>query len=177
MCGEQMTISGAKAAILGSPPRVRGTVWSWTRPAAKFRITPACAGNRVKNRTFIGINPDHPRVCGEQRQLCVLALVKVGSPPRVRGTGAVVDARIHGLGITPACAGNRLYGWAWTCRAKYHPRVCGEQAAAAEEIVSGEGSPPRVRGTDTIHGASSLPWRITPACAGNSSRYGRLGRA
>ena len=50
--------------------------------------------------------------------------------------------------------------------------MCGEQAAAAEEIVSGEGSPPRVRGTGD-HLFLYFPFAgITPACAGNSKKMG-----
>ena len=50
---------------------------------------------------------DHPRVCGEQATLDGGHGVRLGSPPRVRGTGGdtfmiQVDGR-----ITPACAGNR----------------------------------------------------------------------
>ena len=45
VCGEQFCISSVRFAILGSPPRVRGTVIIPIRKFICFRITPACAGN------------------------------------------------------------------------------------------------------------------------------------
>ena len=86
VCGEQ-----AKATIVhhvkhGSPPRVRGTVASVIAMAGDERITPACAGNRWLRSRWTRYPPDHPRVCGEQRDLLLLHNAHRGSPPRVRGT-------------------------------------------------------------------------------------------
>ena len=91
------------------------------------RITPACAGNSCTG-IFLDVNRgDHPRVCGEQLIPALRKALRIGSPPRVRGTvffAALVSA---GCRITPACAGNRLPGnKPWRCRWD-HPRVCGEQ--------------------------------------------------
>ena len=45
VCGEQLDHNKIKSPVLGSPPRVRGTVKSLRHPFGAFRITPACAGN------------------------------------------------------------------------------------------------------------------------------------
>ena len=46
VCGEQYQMLLKLYVVLGSPPRVRGTV-SWpTQTVLPHRITPACAGNR-----------------------------------------------------------------------------------------------------------------------------------
>ena len=45
VCEEQRIHSPAVAVLVGSPPRVRGTVFFWGRLAHGGRITPACAGN------------------------------------------------------------------------------------------------------------------------------------
>ena len=153
------------------------------------RITPACAGNRYTHRgllDIVGITPacagnsdsfrhfplngkDHPRVCGEQSHIAKMQKILAGSPPRVRGT-VLDNGRIgYKERITPACAGNSA---AWRgCRASYtdHPRVCGEQVGALQHGRGGAGSPPRVRGTDSLHLLHHLLPRITPACAGNSA--------
>ena len=49
-----------------------------------------------------------------------------------------------------------------------HPRVCGEQDGDTYGNLEGEGSPPRVRGTECQLRQNPIPHRITPACAGNS---------
>ena len=86
VCGEQQIMCRQKAAVAGSPPRVRGTATERKREFCICRITPACAGNSDPGRSQIpglGITPacagnrlseekgrctgkDHPRVCGEQ---------------------------------------------------------------------------------------------------------------
>ena len=74
MCGEQYKAVVSNEMVLGSPPRVRGTV-IWTAICTRLdRITPACAGNRAVGffeRTRV---KDHPRVCGEQFVLLIILL-------------------------------------------------------------------------------------------------------
>ena len=73
--------------------------------------------------------------------------------------------------ITPACAGKSFprrarHGCRWD-----HPRVCGEKTAQIAEILNLPGSPPRVRGKVCTHLWTVERDRITPACAGKSSRH------
>ena len=49
-----------------------------------------------------------------------------------------------------------------------HPRVCGENLQYNGTIPLDKGSPPRVRGKQTLHPLQSHPQRITPACAGKT---------
>ena len=71
-------------------------------------ITPACAGNSFNFYIRIRLCKDHPRVCGEQYASRQQRKPVWGSPPRVRGTGAPMTDEAVEMGITPACAGNRL---------------------------------------------------------------------
>ena len=48
VCGEQSVLRGGDIAIEGSPPRVRGTGSHMMQRWGDVRITPACAGNRLK---------------------------------------------------------------------------------------------------------------------------------
>ena len=153
---------------MGSPPRVRGTVSPEAAELYQDRITPACAGNSLFSIPNRFVDPDHPRVCGEQITPDVDQPLLKGSPPRVRGTDILsweweTDSR-----ITPACAGNRAPPPPIFLRRKDHPRVCGEQQSALESINVQKGSPPRVRGTVVAARRSGKRSRITPACAGNS---------
>ena len=47
MCGEQNLKNITVNIGIGSPPRVRGTVYPRKQAKMDARITPACAGNRL----------------------------------------------------------------------------------------------------------------------------------
>ena len=90
-------------------------------------ITPAYAGKSVRRQLILLASPDHPRVCGEKFRLVILAVMLVGSPPRMRGKVIrPYDMPLYQR-ITPAYAGKRKQGC--TQKTKYgdHPRVCGEK--------------------------------------------------
>ena len=167
-CGEQTASAASAAFTSGSPPRVRGTVYSDVLFIVEQGITPAGAGNRFHLPCGDHSAKDHPRGCGEQFKIFQLSTANEGSPPRVRGTG---NSRKKTQGrdrITPAGAGNRdcrdcpavLY---WD-----HPRGCGEQQAGTCKITFTKGSPPRVRGTALEGFLKGKRSGITPAGAGNS---------
>ena len=134
---------------MGSPPRVRGTESQWQPIPQDLRITPACAGN--SSSLGRGVNS------------------RWGSPPRVRGTVTICICLHQLAGITPACAGNRKSVLFDLIGMKDHPRVCGEQGGIWGWQRLRWGSPPRVRGTVFINPINGERYRITPACAGNSS--------
>ena len=148
VCGEQHSIFLALALYVGSPPRVRGTALPWRKCNASRRITPACAGNRRRSHRGVASIQDHPRVCGEQALPPASVFKEEGSPPRVRGTVQLDFAGLNCARITPACAGNSPPILSVYMIGKDHPRVCGEQLFCLPYAVGGEGSPPRVRGTD-----------------------------
>ena len=130
VCGEQYFADSIDDNQPGSPPRVRGTVSPEAAELYQDRITPACAGNR-KNAIYCKASKgDHPRVCGEQALAIFSPPHKVGSPPRVRGTGSAAPMRISVIRITPACAGNSTGSYSPKAQVRDHPRVCGEQPPA-----------------------------------------------
>ena len=91
------------------------------------RITPACAGNSTTPPPVMVWVVDHPRVCGEQGFGSNFGTCNIGSPPRVRGTVKFNVLGYMESGITPACAGNRLFRVCSFEPCTDHPRVCGEQ--------------------------------------------------
>ena len=107
VCGEKYTCAAVRACRLGSPPRVRGKVARRGLAFSGFGITPACAGKSSSAKMQPTTRWDHPRVCGEKSLLMKLMCFMVGSPPRVRGKGAVPSAPVAAPRITPACAGKR----------------------------------------------------------------------
>ena len=59
---------------------------------------------------------------------------------------------------------------------RVHPRVCGERKLIKARIINGDGSSPRVRGTDDDVVPVEVLDRFIPACAGNGVRGMRPGR-
>ena len=150
VCGEQSPSGCKLCTFLGSPPRVRGTVATFTTVSTVLRITPACAGNRKGRQHLHSPESDHPRVCGEQVLIPEFILKLIGSPPRVRGTVHNLQTGTFIKGITPACAGNSKQAFLALGLLGDHPRVCGEQRIRTTGCKYIYGSPPRVRGT-VIH--------------------------
>ena len=107
-------------------------------------------------------------MCGEKRKGDYMAVLCMGSPPRVRGKALWRGLRVATRRITPACAGkSKLRNRTQHIR-RDHPRVCGEKLQAEQAATIQQGSPPRVRGKVIgIHPLVFLTG-ITPACAGKS---------
>ena len=139
-------------------------------------ITPAYAGKSVRIAPVFITHRDHPRVCGEKRGRDGLALLRTGSPPRMRGKELGFHIVAVKIGITPAYAGKRRCPRFRPGKTRDHPRVCGEKGKNHPRKPYCEGSPPRVRGkgspTYTRKGARG----ITPAYAGKSSHQHGAGR-
>ena len=176
MCGEKFLVSGVNRKNQGSPPRVRGKERENGSPLYITRITPACAGKSLAGCLRRQSTRDHPRVCGEKEEAVRSAVASVGSPPRVRGkvTGAHFQRRA--IRITPACAGKRIRFNSLLIFPRDHPRVCGEKTYWTLRSKLIQGSPPRVRGKAGNCGTARGKGRITPACAGKSSRQSWMRR-
>ena len=127
VCGEQRIAGKCKMREVGSPPRVRGTEVLDTISGKLGRITPACAGNRLRRHYSFELLQDHPRVCGEQAANIPRRPPLMGSPPRVRGTDNTDGDTMSTRRITPACAGNSIFFPSRPVACWDHPRVCGEQ--------------------------------------------------
>ncbi len=66
VCGEQTLTLSQTRSLIGSSPRVRGTVIVFPVLLLAPRFIPACAGNSNAGILRDGPYPVHPRVCGEQ---------------------------------------------------------------------------------------------------------------
>ena len=87
VCGEQKLCYTVICCFKGSSPRVRGTVLLDALILGRGGIIPACAGNSTYKVAKNSRDWDHPRVCGEQSVGRSKKPSRVGSSPRVRGTG------------------------------------------------------------------------------------------
>ena len=106
VCGEHHTSSWMLSCVVGSSPRMRGTLFGVLVFTTSRGIIPAYAGNTI-SVTFSRIDVrDHPRVCGEHLT-----------------TGISIPIF---MGIIPAYAGNTLRPSGQQTDRRDHPRVCGE---------------------------------------------------
>ena len=162
VCGEKDWLISQFFSEQGSPPRMRGKVACKDGSAITFRITPAYAGKSVTVGSCVAPTGDHPRVCGEKAPSLSGCGSCQGSPPRMRGKVTLLYALADKEGITPAYAGKRLYDQMLAQAGRDHPRVCGEKGFGEDDYTRREGSPPRMRGKDSVLPVLLLNTRGSP---------------
>ena len=170
VCGEHCGEHSASFGVLGSSPRMRGTLTSRFAYSEAMGIIPAYAGNTRQAEILLPNDWDHPRVCGEHAAVRNAPEYPSGSSPRMRGTliGGLLDKAQEG--IIPAYAGNTRLPVVRDLRVRDHPRVCGEHDFCLEYVTDARGSSPRMRGTHHENGIDSQRGGIIPAYAGNTMR-------
>ena len=142
--------------------------------ASVSRITPAYAGKRLTLHKIWQTVRDHPRLCGEKWFCCHMTLCFLGSPPPMRGKGFPYIITSTGSRITPAYAGKRIPYFAACFTISDHPRLCGEKLSRCDDLRSGVGSPPPMRGKVFSIAIIRIKTRITPAYAGKRRPCGDL---
>ena len=85
LCGEKRMAGSQLLTDTGSPPPMRGKGKSPCSPTAVRRITPAYAGKSTNVEDMYRIEWDHPRLCGEKRNIFRRRSCGTGSPPPMRG--------------------------------------------------------------------------------------------
>ncbi len=153
--------------VVGSSPRMRGTVTLTHDAALIKRFIPAHAGNSVSSGGNIQSRRVHPRACGEQRTARACSPSSDGSSPRMRGTADPVRSPRAASRFIPAHAGNRRMASSAPAMPPVHPRACGEQGSPRRTGVVDSGSSPRMRGTGQHAGREGVERRFIPAHAGN----------
>ena len=129
VCGEKGHGSELRGRQVGSPPRVRGKAHQAGNGTNQDGITPARAGKSCRSRYAHRSRGDHPRVCGEKFSFFRSTMIRLGSPPRMRGKAHLADRGCHIVGITPACAGKSVGTGSRSGASWNHPRVCGEKGS------------------------------------------------
>ncbi len=92
-----------------------------------------------------------------------------GSAPRMRGTRHEQRRLPRRLRFSPAHAGNTTPRTGGCGSPPVQPRACGEHGLAALGPIRGDGSAPRMRGTQRAAPEPPSPRRFSPAHAGNTS--------
>ena len=94
--------------------------------------------------------------------------MRLGSPPPMRGKAGSLSARAASLRITPAHAGKSGTAGRTRRHAVDHPRPCGEKPSVHQAPSVQPGSPPPMRGKESIGLWCTRNTGITPAHAGKS---------
>ena len=110
----------------------------------------------------------HPRVCGENRRICLMSIAVRGSSPRVRGKRISCHKMAPFHRLIPACAGKTRGLVVGPTGTRAHPRVCGENVDETASEGDCLGSSPRVRGKPPWADWAAWPQRLIPACAGKT---------
>ena len=168
MCGEHNRGSSFGQSHKGSSPHVRGARQACDDALQESGIIPACAGSTTVGKTKLLFIWDHPRMCGEHRNIIACICVSLGSSPHVRGARRPRQPGIRPNGIIPACAGStqvRLRRRPWT---EDHPRMCGEHRSGFNALFFLTGSSPHVRGARKDSPLRRCHSGIIPACAGST---------
>ena len=85
LCGEKAPLIFCEKMRLGSPPPMRGKVFTASTPCVSTRITPAYAGKSLRSIPDRNEKRDHPRLCGEKIGCVFVSFGGLGSPPPMRG--------------------------------------------------------------------------------------------
>ena len=197
MCGEHISTVGCHDVKAGSSPHVRGARGLLLPRGIVLGIIPACAGSTSYLAAIFHLPRDHPRMCGEHRNIIACICVSLGSSPHVRGAQKHCRHRRGVPGIIPACAGSTIRFYPECGGNGDHPRMCGEHSLYQPRRHSGGIIPacagstgnavewrasswdhPRMCGEHWFGGhwfrCHGLSLGIIPACAGSTSFHGRL---
>ena len=146
VCGEKCAPTAQQNTATGSPPRMRGKAGQIQSQTPELGITPAYAGKSLRLCILSRLLQDHPRVCGEKKNVRLTKNSLAGSPPRMRGKVVCNETGKGGQGITPAYAGKSRLCALLVVVLWDHPRVCGEKRFLLSSPLFAVGSPPRMRG-------------------------------
>ena len=167
-CGEHSHPGLGHVNQRGSSPRLWGTpavvdlIFSWQR------FIPTPVGN---TRWFCKadlICPVHPHACGEHNLPRAIALVKLGSSPRLWGTRPQIDHRSCNWRFIPTPVGNTGFLSADKVAMAVHPHACGEHKTSVTKTMTTLGSSPRLWGTQNKPYLSPRSLRFIPTPVGNT---------
>ena len=149
--GEHQEFTPGVELVVGSSPLARGT-----QPAGVFiirvrRLIPARAGNTGLGVLWLRIGAAHPRSRGEHKK----------NAPRPKARYRLIPAR----------AGNTTRFQVVLVVSQAHPRSRGEHGNNSFACHIRPGSSPLARGTHCRIVQITIPRRLIPARAGNTSVY------
>ena len=168
VCGGNALLLSVVLVCEGLSPRVRGKPRSRCWICARPRSIPACAGETCAIVALAKVFRVYPRVCGGNIRLRLVAPLRQGLSPRVRGKQICLDLAIDSYRSIPACAGETSSLAVPACASAVYPRVCGGNLRHIGVPSVDKGLSPRVRGKLIGEYAGAPLARSIPACAGET---------
>ena len=165
-CGGTLSSPSLPRPRRGLSPRVRGNLDVLLTSQPGRRSIPARAGEPTRRPTSAPLPWVYPRACGGTRSGKTYAALFGGLSPRVRGNRNNL-AQAHGtVGSIPARAGEPSQVLCHRGLEGVYPRACGGTVSIQDDMPSGTGLSPRVRGNPAPEVSSDI-WRGSiPARAG-----------
>ena len=164
--GETCAVHSVYLTARGLPPRGRGNQLPSDAVQAAQRSTPAWAGKPPFFEPKGSFIPVYPRVGGETSESGYNRQNGRGLPPRGRGNPLCPGQGSSYARSTPAWAGKPADIHLRNGRSTVYPRVGGETLRLRDQVLRGEGLPPRGRGNPNGQGAEVDVGGSTPAWAG-----------
>ena len=166
--GENRKSSERRPNRWGSSPRGRGKPRREHGCVDSDGLIPAWAGKTVFPARSAASHRAHPRVGGENLLLVLPSGAVQGSSPRGRGKRRGQKAPNVHHGLIPAWAGKTRAAPMWSCSARAHPRVGGENSEPRNCAPLIHGSSPRGRGKPPRLRLRDSPRGLIPAWAGKT---------
>ena len=167
-CGANLSMGLPESSVTGSSPRMRGKRQRLPQPRCQRRIIPAHAGQTHSPARSPISATDHPRACGANPSLGVVAVFPSGSSPRMRGKPDLIGAGGPRGRIIPAHAGQTPTAVRFPLFPPDHPRACGANPIFSACRWTHFGSSPRMRGKRRGRVVGQAQGRIIPAHAGQT---------
>ena len=134
----------------------------------QVRNIPAYAGKTFPRSSSWNSQPEHPRVCGENRRSRPRLERDSGTSPRMRGKRLKRAEGVLFDGNIPAYAGKTHGVCVNVWRRREHPRVCGENGYCRWWPTRHGGTSPRMRGKLGCYRFPPCRHRNIPAYAGKT---------
>ena len=146
-CGELMSVSCFVPSVNGSSPRMWGTpkIRESLQDAEWF--IPTHVGNSIYVRKSSASTLVHPHACGELIFVVCVAVIVLGSSPRMWGTPRATRVTWPDRWFIPTHVGNSKVWMIFLFLHLVHPHACGELVSMNASRSFAVGSSPRMWGT------------------------------
>ena len=160
--------SGSIVTGRGSSPRLWGTPRGRLVAWVCSRFIPTPVGNTTFHEVRHGWKTVHPHACGEHVEGGKKGALDGGSSPRLWGTRACCSCPWSSSRFIPTPVGNTVVGRVGGGSYAVHPHACGEHHAVSPGRQEGDGSSPRLWGTQSASASSTVSKRFIPTPVGNT---------
>ncbi len=169
-CGEHPDVLWLLGDVIGSSPRMWGTLARRLVSAQEVRFIPTHVGNTLTCARADTMFSVHPHACGEHWSPVAPVTAWTGSSPRMWGTRQQENSSLRSSRFIPTHVGNTRAAPARPDPAPVHPHACGEHEITSFSPSLLDGSSPRMWGTRVMGACRDRYGRFIPTHVGNTQR-------